>query len=340
MLAFNTDAYLSAGAFTVVFVSLLPMCAYAGLIYPLYKAQKQAHSCDSALVGSAGVERCGNITVLSVDDREIFPPEMIKIAGMRVYGENRIDDILRNLSCVFEKLKSPVADVFTSSAQFPQNYDRSVRFIEIAENGLCVVTGGMKLFIGKGRYVGNLGLMIPIDKDYDDAFEKSFGSIMYIASEDEVISKLHIKYEVLPDFRDIVKNLYGEGICLGLRTFDPNIDNALLGKLIPINKRPVRIIKLNNLEKVSAALETADGAIVSTKSFKSLTDAVIISSKQKYAVKTNIFIHMIMFVFGILLCTGIAVTGNIEEIDSWLILLYQLFWIAPIMLLTNISQRN
>ena len=58
----------------------------------------------------------------------------------------------------------------------------------------------------------------------DDMLETSGeASIMYMVCDDVVSAKMYVQYTIDPDFEFALRRLYKAGICIGIKTFDPNV---------------------------------------------------------------------------------------------------------------------
>ena len=165
----------------------------------------------------------------------------------------------------------------------------------------------------------------------DDAFENSVGRIMYMTIGDNIAAKFYIKYSIYKGFEKILSNLAKVGICVGIKTCDPNIDDALLNKLLRRKEYPVKIIKSEQpLPSNDVQPRAASGLVCSTGTFNMLR-AFLSCDKVAKNVSLNIgtkFIAMFLG-FAIIAFLSIINGGNISGITSQFIIIYQLLWLMP-----------
>ena len=333
----NKDWYVAISSVTALILGAVPLCSFITEVYPVFSAQKKARAAGAAFIGSKSIEEISEASVISVYDRDIFPAEQIKISGIKVYGNNRIDNVLQNLCVIFDKLNMSPADTFRASASFPKGFNKDVRLIDINDNGICFVTNNKKLFLGNPEYISNIGLVPTYDANYDDTFAKSSGSVMFLAAENEILAKIYIKYELTADFFDVIKNIKKMNACLCIRTFDPNINDLLVSKLGNIKKYPVRVLKLKNTDDVYSTPERTDSPVVSKDSLKSLVNAILIANKTKNVIKSNSLIQIIAFAFSLLLAVILGIAGPLTGINSGHLFLIQSFWILPMLVLLGLT---
>ena len=237
---------------------------------------------------------------------------------------------------MFEKLNMAPAESFKATANNGESINWDVKFIGIDRNGICYETKNQKLFIGSGEYIQNLGLT-PFTTDVDEAFAKSLGSIMYLCSETEVMAKVYLNYEITPEFYELIKSIKRLNACLCIRTFDPNIDDALVLARGNIKKYQIRVLKLNELADVYETPEKIDAPIVSKESLKSLIGAVVVADRTKTLIKTNVFIQTLSFVAGLILSVVLGIAGQFGGINAGHLFLFQSFWMLPMFVLPGIT---
>ena len=70
-----------------------------------------------------------------------------------------------------------------------------------------------------------------------------------------------------------------KGVAIGVRTFDPNLNNDLIAKLTGFSKKEVRVIKLDSISDIPTSTQRCDGKIVSKGTSSALLKAVITCKK-------------------------------------------------------------
>ena len=148
-----------------------------------------------------------------------------------------------------------------------------------------------------------------------------------------------MKYEITADFHDIIKNIKKINACLCIRTFDPNIDGALLSKIGNIKKYPVRVLKLKDHADAHPAPERMDSPVVSKDSVKSLVSAVLIAGRTKSVMKSNIFIQTVAFIVSIALALFLGFAGQLGGINAGHLFLFQSFWLLPVIIFEGLAPQ-
>lgn len=318
----------------LAFIISVPCCALLAFSLPFYRASKKAFDDDSAIIGNVSLDEYSRANTLSFDDKDVFPSYGVKVKSIKVYGDSRIDKILYNSASIFKFIGGPLADVFDTATHELGNSE-DVEIIEIAKEGIEALIDGQHIFVGKTSYLIEKGYAPMVEAD-DDVLETSGeASIMYMVCDDVVSAKMYVQYTIDPDFEFALRRLYKAGICIGIKTFDPNVDDKLLGSKVKITKYPVRIMRCKTLEEASVPEDEADSGIVSKSGPRSLLNAFVLCSKVLYANRTNVAVKILSVAFSVLLMAFLLVFGKITAIPSIYVVLYQLFWMVPVYLISK-----
>lgn len=333
----STVVYDAKTAFSFAYLAFLvavPCCALLSFSLPFYRASKKAFEDDSAIIGDVSLDEYSKASTLSFDDKDVFPSYGVKVKSIKVYGDSRIDKILYNSASVFKVIGGPLADVFDTATHELGKSD-NMEIIEIAKDGIESLIDGSHVYIGKASYLKAHGYL-PVSDTDDDILETSGdASIMYMVCDDVVSAKMYIQYTIDPDFEFALRRLYKAGICIGIKTFDPNIDDKLLGSKVKITKYPVRILRCKTLEEATEPQEEANSGIVSKGSPRSLLNAFVLCSKVLFANRTNITAKILSVAFSVVLMSFFLMFSSITAIPSLYVALYQVFWMVPVYLISK-----
>ena len=318
----------------LAFVLATPACALLAFSMPFYKASKKAFAENSAIIGNVSLDEYANANTLSFDDKDVFPSYGVKVKSIKVYGDSRIDKVLYNAASVFKTIGGPLADVF-ETATHDLGSSENIEIIEIAKDGIESIIDGQHVYLGKAPYLKSNGYVPYAEPDDDELETSGQASIMYMVCDDVVSAKMYVQYTIDPDFEFTLRKLYKAGICIGIKTFDPNIDDKLLGSKVKITKYPVRLLRCSSLEEATAPLDEADSGIVSKGSPRSLLNAFVLCSKVLYANRSNVTVKILSVAFSLLLMACLLIFGKAGSIPSLYVGLYQIFWMIPVYLISK-----
>jgi cation transport ATPase len=328
---------LTAAMFIVL--GSVPLCSFISAAYPMFRAQKKSQDSGAAFIGANSIEENSETAILSVADKDIFPPASVKSPAVRVYENNRLEDVMYYICALFTKLDLPAAEEFKSKiVDWDTNKAlASIKIKDISDIGVCYEINELTLFAGTPEYIENLGLRASIDQDFDEQFMRSSGCIMFLASDAEIIAKIYLKYELTPNFHDILKSIKKMSSCVCIKTLDPNIDDALLRKLANIRNFPIKVLKLKNERETYKIEEKIETGVVSRDSLQSIIDALSIANRINRTIKSNALVQGIAFGVNLILSAGLIFFGSVLWNTSAALLLMQLFWVGMIIVLSALS---
>lgn len=327
-----TSSLLTAFTDFLLFVlSSIPLAAFFMIPMPVIAANKKGERYNTAFIGNAVSEEYADASVLSFADTEVYPSHLVKITSLKTFGDFRIDKIITDLSRVFSYIGGPLDKVFRNALVEEVEPPRSIRLIESAADGICVSVDATHIFLGKKSYMRRYRFETPVDPD-DDMYEKNIGSIMYVVMDDELAAKVYIKYTLNPLFDSLLRDMYKAGLCLGIKTLDPNINNDLLEAGIGFKKCPIAILKAYSPEELTGECESVDSGIVSNASLHTFLKMFVLCDKTRHITKSNAIITIASVFLSFFASAFLAVTGDFTAISSFYLVLLQCIWLIPVWL--------
>ncbi len=324
-------------AFTMAFVTVAitaPLTTFIIYSYPFYKASKDSYDNESAIIGESSLAEYSGSSVISFEDKEVFPSGGVKVTSIKVYGNNRIDEIIYSLASAFIKVGGPLASVFRQ-ATHDMGYSEDVELIEVEDDGFTVTIDDVQVYIGKASYMEKKDYEPPFDSETKKQELNSSLGILYIAFGGQLAAKVYVHYTIDSEFESILSQLYKTGICVGIKSFDPNIDDLLLAKKIKAMKYPVKVIRSKTVEDIPHTFERCDSGIVSKRSVKSLLKTVTRCERVSNAIKTNLIVKVLAMLIGVVVMIFLHAFGSEIALSSLYLMLYQVFWMIPVLLISR-----
>jgi len=190
--------------------------------------------------------------------------------------------------------------------------------------------------MGNFDYMRGLGFEPSVDADDPTIMRERQISIMHVSIGGTLASKLYVDYRMDPECVDIIKSLYKSGMCLGIKTLDPNIDDVMLDQRVPLSKYPIRILRCNDNAQITTVEESLDSGVVSRRSAKSLLKTIAMCNRVLQIIKMNGTMKHLAVVAAAVITVGIVVLGTITAVPSIYVVLFQLFWMLPVVVFTKL----
>lgn len=322
----------------VAFVAAVPLTVLFSYAYPFYKANLESYENDSTIVGENSLEEYSGASVISFDDKLVFPSVGVKVQNIKIYNNYRFDRVLYYAASVFAKTGGPLADIF-EIATLEMGYSEDVLLTGIGDGYLQTEVDGKSIMFGRAWDLETLGIEIPDEIRNDgDEYDTDL-SVMYMIFKGKPVAKMNILYTLDSDFEYIVKQLAGSGMSVCVKTLDPNIDEEMIKSRVKLDKYPMRVIRYASLEEVASETERSDSGIVARGSSGALLKTVTYCDKVLEVKRTTSFIGLLATIITVVVLAVVLLTGNSASLRSVFALLNHLFWLIPVALATKMLIR-
>ncbi len=339
MMVLGNSAYAAYQAFSVIIAASVPASAFFMITLPVISANRIGAKHSTAFVGNAIAEEYATASVLSFADTEVYPSSLVKMTNIRMYGDSRIDAVLTELSKIFKYVGGPLSKVLSATLTENIETPAMIRVIESANDGLCVAMEGRNYFMGKRSYMKRYRFEYPVDEG-DEAYENGVGSIMYVVCEEKLCAKLYIKYTLNPLFDNLLKDMYKAGLCLGVKTLDPNINNDLINRGVKFRKCPISVLRGIDPDDVVGEVERVDSGVVCNSTLHNFLKMFSLCDKVRHVTKSNVIVTVVSVFLSFGIVAFLAITGGLSAITSLHAVAFQLFWLLPVCLVSFLMMQK
>lgn len=301
------------------------LCAYS---VPFYVGNKRLFEDGVAIIGEDAVNEFADMDVVVVNDTTAFPPQNIKLQNFHVYNEFTLEKVLYYASNGFSLVGGSLAEVFDSAANETVIASKRVRFLCSGRSYLCMKIDNDKVIFADKFGLTSQGIEVGNERESKD------GTVMYVAVNGVLAAKFYIKYEIDDEFLKIVRLLNKNGTGVGIRSFDPNLNNDLIKKLSNFKKRDLRVIKLSTINEVSKVSASKDARAASKGLSRSLIKVIPVCKKIVSTRKVLKAIKIIASLGGAVLM-GLLAFGKLGFVCSAHVVGYHLVFVI-IMSLTSL----
>ena len=318
------------GAFSdaiMLFTAATPITSFFMISLPVIAASIIAHKQKAAFIGNAVAEEYADASVLSFADVEAFRPHLTSISTIKTYGDYPVDKVLTRLGMLFNYIGGPLKTVTANMLDKLPTPD-TIRLVDSAADGLYIVMDGCDYYLGKRSYMRHCDFETPDEED-DAAYVRKSDSVMYMAINNTIVAKIYVKYGINEEFDELLRSMHKAGVCVGIKTLDPNINNELLQKNIRYKKCPIAILKGGKPEEMNETVEKVGSGIVSVSSLHTFLKMFILCDRARHATRSNGIINIAAVIMAILAVFFLSITGGAEAYGSGSVVLFQLLWLLP-----------
>jgi len=316
----------------VAVLAAIPMSMFFTYSYPFYKANREAYENDSTIVGESSLDEYSGASIISFDDKNVFPSYGVKVQNIKIYNNNRIDRVLYYAASAFSAAGGPLSDVF-EVATMEMGHSDDVEIVSAGVGYLETRVDGRSIVFGRSAILTELGILIPEEIVEEDSYIEGDLSILYMIREGQLVAKMFVKYVMDADFEFIVRQFTQNGTCVCVKTLDPNIDEEMIFSKVKGKRYPLKVIKIR---EGGTECANADSGIVTRGTTKSLLQVVSYCDTVLSVKRTNMIISVVSAIVTLVIMFIISLSGNLGAVGSWLVVVNQLFWMIPALLTTKL----
>ncbi len=322
-------------AVTVAYLTMVagvPLSMFFTYSYPFYKANREAYEYDSTIVGECSLDEYAGASIVSFDDKNVFPSYGVKVQNIKIYNNNRIDRVLYYAASAFSATGGPLADVF-ELATVETGHSDQVEILSSGSGYLETAIDGRRILFGRSAVLTELGYDIPVETVEEDSYVQGDLSILYMLRDGELIAKMYVRYVMDADFEFILRQFARGGTCVCVKTLDPNIDEEMIFSKVRGKKYPLKIVR--NMEGCEGTAR-AESGIVTRGTTKSLLQVVTYCDMVLSVKSTNMIISIVSAIVSLVILLIVAMSKNLGALHSWMVVANQFFWMIPAMLTTKL----
>lgn len=303
--------------------------------YPFFVASKEAYKNGSAIIGESSLEEYSTASAITFEDKDVFPSYGVVVKSIKTYGSGRIDDIIYNAASLFIKAGGPLSEVFEVATR-DLEHSKNVEIFDAVSGGLEATVSEAHIYCGNADYMMEKGFNVPYDVEDDAVIADGSVSIMYMAKDGEICAKMYIQYVIDPDFETTLRQLCKMGMCVGIKTFDPNIDEQMLQEKLRTSNYRVKVLRCRTVDDLVVTKERLESGVVSKKSAKAMMQTYSLCDKVLHAMKTGVMIKTIAMVFSFVIVAFAIVAKAGGVIYSLYVALYQIVWMIPTVIISKL----
>ena len=298
---------------------------------PMAVLERRLHMVGTVLCGWKGIKGlCGRL-VFPLGDEEIFPVGAVKLNGVKFYGERKSDQVIAYATALIRSCGGGLDPVFTQLCQSRECPEYETVNFQNYNGGIGGEVCDEAVLMGSAELLRDMGVEIPEGTMVSQA--------VYCAIDGQLCAVFALSYAKMKSAAAGLVTLCGyRKLTPVLTCGDFMVTESFLRAKFGINTRriafPSREVRQELMEKkpaedaVALALTTQDG-------LAPMAYAVTGARAVQNATKMGLIIHLIGGILGMLIMLVLGILGSMEQLVPTNILLYQLVWMIPGLLVTE-----
>lgn len=322
-------------AFQILATSLLvaaPASFFVSLTRPAALLERRLHMVGSVICGWQGVRKMRGKAIFPIRDEDLFPTGTTKLNGVKFYGERTPDDIVAYTTSLITTAGGGLTHVFRNLLAGRNGELLPVEeFQDYGTGGIGGVIGGEPVLVGSLDFIQDMGVHVPDGTMVNQA--------VYAAIGGELCAVAAISYAKMRSSAAGLVSLCGcRKLTPILLSDDFMVTDGFIKSKFSVRTR--RMICPDKQTRTELAAKQADPeadvlALTTREDLASSVYPVTGAMALRTASMLGVGIHIFAGILGMLIMLAVAYLGSIELLTPIRILLYQIVWAVPGLLITE-----
>ena len=325
---------ISMGA-QILSTSLLvavPASFFVSISRPMAILEARLHMVGTVLCGWEGVKDLCGKAVFPISDLDLFPQGSTKLNGVKFYGSRNPDEVVSYTASVIHVAGGglvPVVDQLLGSrrgALYPVQHYRNY-----GDGGIGGEVDGLPVLVGTMAFLQDMGVEIPEGTMVNQA--------VYTAVDGELCAVYAISYDKMRSAAAGLVTLCGYRKLKPLKlSGDFMLTESFLRAKFNVKTNRIAFPDRDTCQKLQQHPIDPDEPVLALTTREELVSAAYAitgARALRQATKLGVIIHLIGGILGLVIMLVLGYLGSTELLTPSNILLYQLIWAVPGLLVTE-----
>ena len=325
---------ISMGA-QILSTSLLvavPASFFISISRPMAILEARLHMVGTVLCGWEGVKDLCGKAVFPISDLDLFPQGSTKLNGVKFYGSRNPDEVVSYTASVIHVAGGGLVPVFDqllgsrSGTLYPVQHYRNY-----GDGGIGGEVDGLPVLVGTMAFLQDMGVEIPEGTMVNQA--------VYAAVDGELCAVYAISYAKMRSAAAGLVTLCGYRKLKPLKlSGDFMLTESFLRAKFNVKTNRIAFPDRDTCQKLQQHPIDPDEPVLALTTREELVSAAYAitgARALRQATKLGVIIHLIGGILGLVIMLVLGYLGSTELLTPSNILLYQLIWAVPGLLVTE-----
>ena len=323
---------LAVQIFSTSLLVAVPASYFIALTRPTAILEKRLHMVGTVLCGWKGIKSLRGKAVFPLKDEDLFPQGSSKLNGVKFYGDRDPDEVVSYTASLICQAGGGLEHVFRQLLTSRGGRELPVtNFRDYGEGGIGGEVCGESVLMGTYSFLRDMGVEVPGGSAVNQA--------VYAAIDGDLCAVVAISYaKMRSSSAGLVSLCSSRKLTPILVGSDFMITADMLREKFGINTR--RMGFPSQEERTELASRQIDGdafasALTTREDLTSFAYAISGARALRVSAVLGTVIHVLGGLLGMVIMLALAYLGSAELLTPTNVLLYQLVWLLPGLLVTE-----
>ena len=310
----------------------VPASFFISISRPAAILEQRLHMVGTVLCGWKGVKGLCGKAAFPLRDHDLFPQGSTKLNGVKFYGDRSPDDVVAYTASLIEQAGGDLEPVFRqllasrSGSEYPVS-----NFQNYGGGGIGGEIQGEPVLLGSLHFLQDMGVEIPEGTMVNQA--------VYVAIDGQLSAVYAISYAKMRSSAAGLVTLCGYSrLTPVVLCSDFMLTESFLGAKFEVKTKRMVFPDRETAARLNAVKPDPELPVLAMTTREELISsayAVTGARALRTSTRLGVIIHLLGGILGMLIMLVLAILGNTELLTPTNILLYQLIWSVPGLLVTE-----
>jgi len=309
----------------------VPAGYFVAVSRPTAILQKRLHMVGTVLCGWQGVKGLKGKVAVPLRDEDLFPAGATKLNGVKFYGDRAPTEVISYAASLVIATGSGLSGLFHQLLTSRGGREMNVRDLKYYPGGVGGTIGGESVLIGSADFLRELGVEVPPSAMVEQA--------VYAALDGEFSAVVAVSYGKMRSASGGIVSLCGSRKTTPVMVgSDFMVNETLLRSKFGVNTKrfafPGQDVRAL-LRRVVPDEGATALAMTTREELISYSYAISGARALRTACTLGLILHIVAGLIGLLIMLALGYLGSVALLTPTNVLLYQLVWLVPGLLLTE-----
>ncbi len=318
--------------FSASLLVAVPATSYITVSRPMAILERRLHKVGTVLCGWQGVKALNKQAAFPLLDTDLFPAGSVKMNGLKFYGSRNPDQVVAYGTAVIVADGSGLAPLFSQLLESRNGYHYEVQALRSYENeGIGGVVNDEAVLAGTLEFMQKMGVEMPQGTRVTQA--------VYVAVDGVLSGVFALSFGKGKSSSVGLTSLCAyRGLKPVMASGNFMLDEEFIHDQFGVNTRRMAFPARNVRDSIAGKIpdeDTAALALTTREGLASLAYAVTGARALRSATVAGVAIHMLGGILGLLIMLALTVLDAQNLLTPGNLLLYELVWMIPGLLITE-----
>ncbi len=337
----TNNLYNAVTVFAAVECMCAPAAATLGMNLPLLRSGKSLSKAGAMITGASAVMEYGDALGVMVDVSEIIRPSDVEVNGIKMMNTPRMDEAILNAASLVCRVDSPLSGLFLQILQNRKDLLKSVDSVIYEDSmGLSGWVDGKRVLVGNRQLMLNHSIHIP-KVEYEKRTKRGPQYVVYVAVDGELSAMFLVLYRVSESVKRAMQRIVDNGFKVYIKTTDSNLDEARIAEMCGVDVGMLSMIPqylYAEYDQKCTPRSNMKASVAYTGGIEAYFKALVSCVRLRSCLSLTSAFYLCSAGLGLGLIILFTLLGSTSVIKLLSVLIYQLFWIAATVIITNIKK--